>query len=338
MRPFVILTIVSLFAVAQADPSSVTPTPTPAASGSDAAGSAASGEIPPPQPGANPSEVKKAKDIAKTSDLTPIVPNPSNPTKPAYLLYAELDPPILATGLVFIYGRSYKVTSVYCAPQCDSNGGTYTAGGTSSTGTYPSLNPIDKLTAGYYSAGWSTASDIGLYSLAGAAVVTMVADEGVLYALNDGVVVGEATLSAAALGSIMTLAAGRPRPFMYSDKAPLSLRESGNGGLSFISSHTSESFALVTSLFVTEHRLHPDKKWPYYLLGGGLGVASFVATARVMSGYHFITDVVGGAIVGSSVGVLITSVHKSPVKVVPVTNHDAMGNLSGAGLGLAGTF
>ena len=329
MRPFVILTIVSLFAVAQADPSTGTPpvTPTPSAS----AGSG-SGEIAPPAPDANPQTVQKAKEQAKTSDLTPIIPT-NNPTGHAYLLYAELDPPILATGLVFIYGRSYKVDAVYCAPVCDKNGATLPSGA-----QYPGLNAIDKLTAGRYSAGWSTASDIGLYGLAGAAAVTLVADEGFLYALNDGVVVGEATLSAAALGSIMTLAAGRPRPFMYGTNAPLSLRESGNGGLSFISSHTSESFALVTSLFVTEHRLHPEKTWPYYLLGGGLGVASFVATARVMSGYHFITDVVGGAIVGSSVGVLITSVHKSPVKVVPVTNHDAMGNLSGAGLGLSGTF
>lgn len=332
MRRFLILTIVSLIAVAHADPSSDTQNPAQQGAGSG------SGEIAPPAPNAPPEKVQQAKEIAKTADLTPIVPNPENPTKPAYLLYAELDPPILATGLVFIYGRSYKVTSVYCAPLCDANGGSYSTGGTGSMGLYPGLNPIDKLTAGYYSAGWSTASDIGIYSLAGAAAVTMVADEGFLYALNDGVVVGEATLSAAALGSIMTLAAGRPRPFMYSEKAPTSLRESGNGGLSFISSHTSESFALATSLFVTEHRRHPNAKWPYYLLGGGLGVASFVATARVMSGYHFITDVVGGAIVGSSVGVLITSVHKSPVKVIPVTNHDAAGNLSGAGLGVSGTF
>lgn len=336
MRRFFILTIVSLtaLAVAQADPSSGTQT----ASSGPASGSAAeaagsgSGEIATPKPGASPAEVQKAKDIAKTADLTPINTSPNNPTKPAYLLYAELDPPILATGLVFVYGRSYKVTPVYCAPQCDPNGVS------NGTNTYPALNALDKLTAGNYSAGWSTASDFGLYGIGAAAAVTLVADEGFVYGLNDSVVIAEATLSASALGSIMTLAAGRPRPFMYSDKAPLNVRTSGNAGLSFISSHTSESFAMVTSMFVTEHRRHPNAKWPYYMLGGGLGVASFVATARVMSGYHFITDVIGGALVGSSVGVLITSVHKSPVKVIPVTNHDAAGNLSGGGVGISGEF
>jgi len=33
---------------------------------------------------------------------------------------------------------------------------------------------------------------------------------------------------------------------------------------------------------------------------------------------HFISDVVGGAIVGSSLGLLIPSLHGSPVSIVPV--------------------
>jgi hypothetical protein len=33
---------------------------------------------------------------------------------------------------------------------------------------------------------------------------------------------------------------------------------------------------------------------------------------------HFITDAVGGAVVGSSVGVIIPSLHGSPVSIVPV--------------------
>ena len=200
------------------------------------------------------------------------------------------------------------------------------------------LNALDKITAGYYSASWSNVSDYTLYGLGAASVGLLLVDEGPLNALNDLVVVGEATMSASALGSVMTLAAGRPRPLLYSDKAPLSIRESGDAGLSFISSHTSMSFAMVTSLFITEHRLHPKSNKPYIILGAGLGVASFVAVARVMAGYHFITDVVGGAVVGSSIGVLVSAVHKSPVHVVPVVNHDASGNLSGAGLGISGDF
>ena len=53
------------------------------------------------------------------------------------------------------------------------------------------------------------------------------------------------------------------------------------------------------------------------ILGVGLAAASFVATARVIAGRHFITDSVGGAIVGASVGVLVPALHGSPVRVVP---------------------
>ena len=133
---------------------------------------------------------------------------------------------------MFLYGRRVHVSTVVSSscgatsptsPVCSSSG----------------LNAVDKLTAGYYSTQWSLASDIGLYSLFAGTAGILLADEGVVNTLNDAVVVGEATLSASAVASIMTLAAGRPRPFTYSDKAPASLRRSPDASLSFISSHTS---------------------------------------------------------------------------------------------------
>lgn len=286
-----------------------------------------SAPIAPPAPDAPPAKVEEAKKVAETAALTPIVPNPRDPTHPAFLLYAEIDPPLLATGAVFALARRYKSEAASCAPACDS----------------VQLNALDKLTAGYYSAGWSTASDYLLYGLGAASAAALVADEGVLDALNDGVVIGEATLSATAVASIMTLAAGRPRPFLYGDpkapdgyKAPPGIRSGPDASLSFLSSHTAEAFAMVTSLYVAEHRLHPRSSYPKYLLGIGLGVASTIGVARVMSGYHFITDVIGGAVVGSSVGVLVASVHSSPVHVVPVIDHRPGG--SAAGLALSGDF
>jgi membrane-associated phospholipid phosphatase len=286
-----------------------------------------SAPIAPPAPDAPPAKVEDAKKVAETAALTPIVPSPHDPTHPAFLLYAEIDPPLLATGAVFALARRYKSEAASCAPACNSGG----------------LNAIDKLTAGYYSAGWSTASDYLLYGLGAASAITLVADEGVLDALNDGVVIGEATLSATAVASIMTLAAGRPRPLLYGDpmapggyKAPLGIRNSSDASLSFLSSHTAEAFAMVTSLYIAEHRLHPRSSYPKYILAAGLGVASMIGVARVMSGYHFITDVVGGAVVGSSVGVLVASVHSSPVHVVPVVDHRPEG--SAAGLALSGGF
>src|SRR5262249_55435264 len=151
-----------------------------------------------------------------------------------------------------------KIQPAYCAPACDSAG----------------LNSIDKLTAGYYSAGWSSASDYALWGLAGGTAALLLTDEGLLPALNDGVVIAEATLSATASASIMTLAAGRPRPFLYGDAAPLAVRNSADAGLSFLSSHTAEAFAIATSLYVAEKRLHPTSRRPWLILGGGLAIGT----------------------------------------------------------------
>jgi membrane-associated phospholipid phosphatase len=283
--------------------------------------------IAPPAPDAPPKKVEDAKEVAKTAELTPIVPSPEDATRPAFQLYAEIDIPILAVGTVFALARRTKTQPAFCAPTCNS----------------VSLNAVDKLTAGYYSAGWSTASDFGVYGLGAATAVLLVSDEGFLNALNDAVVIGEATLSATAVASIMTLAAGRPRPFLFGDpnspdgfKAPLSVRNGGDAALSFLSSHTAEAFAITTSLYLAERRLHPRSLRSKVILAGGLAVSSFVGLARVMAGYHFITDVVGGAVVGSSLGVLIGSVHPSPVHVVPVVNDSPAGRQ--AGIGIQGSF
>lgn len=300
--PLIILMICSAVAAAGPEPGAPTEVPQPAQ----------------PAPDAPPSMAEQAEKVADKAKLTPIITNPGNPTRPAFQLYAEIDLPIVATGAVFALARLTKVQPAYCAPLCSQSG----------------LNAIDKLTAGRFSSAWSTASDFELYGLGAAAAVILLHDEGALNALNDAVVMGEATLSATAVASIMTLAAGRPRPFLYSDSAPLSVRNSADAGLSFLSSHTAEAFAIVTSLYVAEKRLHPGSMRPKVILGVGLGLATMVAVSRVMAGYHFITDVAGGAIVGSSLGVLIASVHNSPVEIVPIVNTDT----KTAGLGLTGNF
>ena len=277
-------------------------------------------DIAKPDPNANPEDVKHAEEVAKKAALTPIIPSPNDTSQPAFQLYAEIDIPIMAIGSVFAVARQVKIQPAYCAPLCDP---------TTLTGIFGS---IDKKTAGYYSSGWSTASDIALYGLGAAGLAMLVADEGVLNTLNDAVVVLEATLSATAVASVMTLAAGRPRPFLYGSKAPENVRNSADAGLSFLSSHTAMAFAITTALAVTERRLHPGSPAGKIVLGVGLAVSSFVALARVESGYHFITDVVGGAIVGASLGWMISSIHNSPVHVVPVVND------KGAGVGVSGSF
>ncbi len=295
-----------------------TPTATDAAP--SAAPSVEEASAPPnparPESPAEARKDEKAREEAKRAALTPIVPSPKDITKPAFQLYAETDLPLLGIGLVMAATRLVRSQPAYCAPLCDKT----------------TLNALDATTAGFYDTTWSLASDLGLYGMMGAAAVFLAADEGPLPALNDAVVVAESALSATAVSALATLAAGRPRPFLFGEKAPLDVRNSADAGLSFVSSHASVTFAIAVSTYVTARRLHPEVGTvvPALVLASGLAVASFVATARVEAGKHFITDSIAGAIIGSSVGILIPALHASPVQVVPkVTSQEGSIQLVG---------
>jgi membrane-associated phospholipid phosphatase len=265
--------------------------------------------IAPPSPQASPGKVEDAKSTAQAAELTPIVPSPRNPLQPAFQLYSEIDLPILGIGLVFAGARLVRSQKAFCAPLCDRG----------------DLNALDRTTAGYWSPDWQRASDYVLVAIGAGATTLLFVDEGFLPGLNDAAVIAESALAGTAVASMMTLAAGRPRPFLYGEKAPLSDRNSADAGLSFLSSHAVTAFAIATSTFVTMRRLHPGKKAAWIVLGVGGSLAAFVATARVLGGMHFITDSVGGAVVGTSLGVLIPSLHGSPVALVPVAGSGQAG-------------
>lgn len=100
------------------------------------------------------------------------------------------------------------------------------------------------------------------------------------------------------------------------------MRDGSDAGLSFLSSHTAISFAVATSSYLAMRRRHGSSAVTTATLVVGLTLASFVGVSRVLAGQHFITDVVGGAIVGSSTGILIPALHSAPVTVVPQVSAD----------------
>lgn len=278
---------------AQSDAPMTASSTSAAATASPPASASASAKLPP-----------EAAKVAEKAALTPIVPSPADPLKPAFQLYTEIDIPVLVMSAVFASSRLFRTQRAYCAPRCDPS----------------ELNAFDRQTAGYWSPPWALASDIGALTLSVGAATLLVADEGLLAGLNDAVVVAQSALIATAAPTMLTLAAGRPRPFLYGDAAPEDVRNTSDASLSFISSHTSVSFALAVSTYMTMKRRHPEGPLRWIVLATGLPIASSVGVARVLAGRHFITDSIAGALVGSAMGILIPSLHESPVRVVPTLN------------------
>lgn len=255
--------------------------------------------------------------------LVPVLVPPSGPPPrlPAYQLKWQYDVPLLVLAGIVGIGRMFRSDGApaYCAVSgCDPNG----------------LNALDRHYAGQYQPQWNQRGDLLIYGIEGASLATLLLAEGVKNGPNDVVVIAESTIVASVAAGIVSPMAGRPRPLVYGTTAPASVRENGTSGLSFFSGHTATAFGAVVSTFVTVHRLHPDDFWPYYVLLGGVAIASFEGYTRVLSGSHFPTDVIAGAAAGTMIGILIPAMHASPNRVAlqPVTVS------GGGGLAVVGRY
>lgn len=286
--------------------------------------------LPPPRvtPKATPRVVRRrapaAPSPALTSALTPAAPAPSPspsltsaPRGPAYTIDPAIDLPVLALAGVVSSGWLLKgsLAGPHCAPLCDRD----------------DVPAFDRWAAGFHDAGWKTASDIGLATILVGSAATILAAEGPADAVNDAIVVGQSILLANTIAIVSMMGVRRPRPLAYGKEAPLEERMDGNASLSFFSGHTAGSVATAVATYSTFRRLNRPAL-AYASLGIGLSAATFVGIARVASGDHFPSDVLAGAVVGASTGILLPALHGRPAAVVP----SRVG--SGQGLSVVGAF
>jgi membrane-associated phospholipid phosphatase len=98
----------------------------------------------------------------------------------------------------------------------------------------------------------------------------------------------------------------RSRPILYTPQAPSAAGDRDNRR-SFPSGHTAAAFAAAASYAIMAHRQHlPHATRNDILLFAG---AATVGSLRVAAGRHFVTDVLGGAVVGAGVGWLTARVY-----------------------------
>ncbi len=173
------------------------------------------------------------------------------------------------------------------------------------------INPIDRLTAGFYSKEQSTVSDI----LVGASIVSpllLMFDKNIR---QDAIMIAGMYLETMVFATFTPLygkgGAKRIRPYVYGVNTPLSEKQSSDARRSFFSGHATSAFA--TSMFFANVYLdyYPNSQYKKYVWYGSIGLASTVSILRVSSGEHFISDIIVGAAVGSTIGYLIPFLHRS---------------------------
>lgn len=143
------------------------------------------------------------------------------------------------------------------------------------------------------------------------------------------------------LTSVVKLAVRRPRPLTHRADFDKEVRWSGDARLSFFSGHSAMSFAAASLLAVL--LIEREGVQPASVLGASAGYlgAALVAYLRIAARKHFLTDVLVGAAVGTTLGLLVPLLHLSPDR--PPT---ASGTAAGLGpdpgyhpvVGLGGAF
>jgi membrane-associated phospholipid phosphatase len=113
-----------------------------------------------------------------------------------------------------------------------------------------------------------------------------------------------ATLLAIGIRALLAGAFARPRPYItyphieHLDPAPIFWGGSPNASYSFPSGHMFEMFAFAGTVYFIGK--HPRLAWAL------LGVCILTGLARIAAGYHYPTDIVGGALLGLALAKLLS--------------------------------
>lgn len=101
----------------------------------------------------------------------------------------------------------------------------------------------------------------------------------------------------------------RERPYVYGSGAPAEEFSNGDYCRSFPSGHTALAFASATFLTMVMGFDDSASSWRLPVCIGSYAVALGVAASRVLSGNHYITDVLVGALIGAACGAVVPLLH-----------------------------
>lgn len=126
---------------------------------------------------------------------------------------------------------------------------------------------------------------------------------------KDTLVVAQTYAATYFVTNVVKVLVHRLRPFNY-DPNQAERRIDGDSRLSFPSGHTAMAFAGAAAFSVLLDQRYPGEAWAVGTAVGGFALASVVGVSRVLAGRHFPTDVLFGAAIGASLGLLVPSLHR----------------------------
>jgi membrane-associated phospholipid phosphatase len=227
-----------------------------------------------------------------TSLLAVSFASPARADSP-YTLRAELDLPAygIAAGLAML--AFVESPDAACLPDCSSE----------------DINALDAWVLGFHDETVHTVADIWVLTMVGLPFVLDLAVSELDGWFEDAVVMLEALLVAQALTQLTKVAAGRYAPFVYDPTVPDEVRRNADSTRSFFSGHTTTAFTMASAFTTTFFLRHPESPWRWVVLGASAALASTVGVLKIFAGYHFLTDILAGALVGTAVGALVPILH-----------------------------
>jgi membrane-associated phospholipid phosphatase len=170
------------------------------------------------------------------------------------------------------------------------------------------INPFDKPLLFSYNKPLDMVSDYGVYGLLllpALSVLPRVTETNTL--LTYSVMYAETLLLAYGTTYSLKNAVIRYRPYMYTAGIPDGKEDDYHN--SFPSGSTTWAFLGAAFLTAAFYHEFPESKWKLPILIGSYTAATGIAAMRIVSGSHFLTDVLTGSVIGSLYGWLIPALH-----------------------------
>jgi membrane-associated phospholipid phosphatase len=219
------------------------------------------------------------------------------PSPSPYRFRPALDLPILGLGLATTAAVFVEPQAPACLPSCEPP---------------PGMSPLDRRVLGNYSPAAHRAADLVIAGLIvvppSVALVANGLGDGRAFFENLALSV-ETVVLTQGLTQLTKAAVDRYAPIVYDERVPLEERMSKDALGSFWSGHTATAFATATSFVVSYWIRHPRDPWRWVILATLESAALSVGLLKMRAGYHYPSDVAAGALVGTSLGVLVPTLH-----------------------------